>query len=149
MKRRLSNRANRAPAAPPRKRPNARPNKHAAYLASLERRIRAMINSNNNGYIRNKGAGPYDMVELKYSPMSRRLILKSVQTKETERRKGHFKRLLNMMNRLAAEKNVHSVEIQSILSPHIRGMLPWRGFPIIENYGNSSVKRYRQPQSLF
>lgn len=137
---------------PPPRRSSPKPSKRRrvttpanAYLESVERRLRAVVNADENAYIRNVGKGPFNKVELKYSPSMKRLILKDVQTKEAERRKGHFKRLLNAMDRLAAEKKLRSVEIQSILSPHIRGMLPWRNFPAVSNYGSSSVKRYTTP----
>lgn len=125
--------------------PRRRNNAHANYFRSVNARLRAAIDAGRNAYIRNLAprAGPFNRAELKYSDGMKRLILKNVQTREAERRKGHLKRLIALLDALALEKGLTATEIQSILSPHVRAMLPWRGFPPIDNYGVSSVKRYR------
>lgn len=128
-------------------RKRARANSHEAYFNNLERRLRQAVDSGANAYVLNRNKGPFNKAEIKWSNSMKRLILKNIQTTESERRKGHLKRLLNTLNRIATNRGLHSVEIQSILSPHVRAMLPWRGFPGVHEYGVSSIKRYRAPSN--
>lgn len=131
---------------PPKKRPR---NASNDYFANLERRLRRIVNAESNSYVLNRNKGPFDKVEIKWSAPMRRLILKNVQTREDQRRRGHLKRLVALLDDLAREKELHAVEIQSIQSPHVMRMLPWRNFPPPREFGMSSTKRYRAPEPLW
>lgn len=116
---------------------------HNAYFNNLARRIAGQINKGTNFHLQNRNKGPFDKAFIKYSNSMKRLILQDIQTKELERRKGHLKRLVALLNNAAQSKKLRATEIQAIMSPHIMKMLPWRGFPTINHKGSSSIKQYR------